>query len=486
MLTRRAHGKGAAGAGRVATAHGTPHVNRHGAGQSRSALAVLALMVAVGGVAGAAVPSVGADVAGLEGGLAAEGQGRLGPVEVLQPPASPVPPVPGAGAGPRSGFSPSSAILWGSDSEMARDFDQMAATGAEWVRLDFDWPSAEPQRGAFNWGPTDRVVNAARARGMKVIAAPVYTPAWARPGTGSTMYPPADPRDFAAFVRAAVARYGERVKVWEIWNEPNGTVHWLPRPDPTGYARLLVLAAAEIRAVDPTATILSAGLAPAFDAPDGSQISQYTFLRRLYEAGAGGSFDAVGMHPYSFPARPMDPSTSSWNSFYRLPLLYDVMVEHGDGAKKIWSTEFGAPTGLAPNAVSEAEQAAILTEAYNAITQWPWAGPMMWYSARDVIADPTIWDGNCGLVRYDFSAKPALSAFTQLMRPPVTTTTTTVPPTTVRPTPTTPATTVPPATVPPTTPTTVPPTTPTTVRPVTTPTTRPVTTTTTIRYRPKR
>ncbi|MDP9019821.1 MAG: hypothetical protein M3N25_03300, partial [Actinomycetota bacterium] len=153
---------------------------------------------------------------------------------------------------------------------------------------------------------------------------------------------------------------------------------------------------------------------PAVDASDGSQISPKTFLERVYAAGGGGSFDAVGMHPYSFPARPMDPTTASWNTFYRLPLIRDVMVANGDGAKQIWSTEFGAPTGTADSAVSDSEQAAILSDGYEAVAGWDWHGPLLWYSLRDEGTDPADRDQNFGLVKKDFSPKPALETFDTL------------------------------------------------------------------------
>src|SRR4051794_8456257 len=54
-------------------------------------------------------------------------------------------------------------LLWESDTALARDLDAIAATGAHWVRFDFDWQSAEAVRGQFNWGPIDRVVAGARA-----------------------------------------------------------------------------------------------------------------------------------------------------------------------------------------------------------------------------------------------------------------------------------------------------------------------------------
>ena len=77
----------------------------------------------------------------------------------------------------------------------------------------------------------------------------------------------------------------------------------------------------------------------------------------LGQPGAGPSLDAVAVHPYSYPALPRDPSTASWNTYERLPLLHDVMADHGDGAKQIWLTEFGAPTGTATGAVSLTTQA---------------------------------------------------------------------------------------------------------------------------------
>src|SRR4051794_37751255 len=58
-------------------------------------------------------------------------------------------------------------LLWESDAALARDLDAVVATGAQWVRFDFDWQSAQPEPGRFNWGPIDRVVAGARARGLQ-------------------------------------------------------------------------------------------------------------------------------------------------------------------------------------------------------------------------------------------------------------------------------------------------------------------------------
>ena len=338
------------------------------------------------------------------------------------------------GKGDRSGFSPGGMLLALDDNDLGRDLDVMAASGAKWVRVDFAWSWTEATRGTFNWSGLDRVVNAVHARNMRVLALPGYTPQWARPpGAVSDKTPPVNPADFATFVTAAVRRYAPTgVKTWEIWNEPNLGNFWAPKPDPLMYTALLKVAYTAVKTVDPTATVLSGGLSPGVDAPDGSQFSPFTFLERVYQAGGKGSFDAAAIHPYSFPARPMDASTAEWNTFFRLPLLRDVMVRYGDSAKQIWSTEMGAPTGTGSAAVSEAEQAAIVAEAYAAVDQWPWAGPMLWYSVRDAGTDPVDREQNFGLLRYDRAEKPAMGRFRTAMTapPPPTSTTSPPPPTT--------------------------------------------------------
>jgi hypothetical protein len=246
---------------------------------------------------------------------------------------------------------------------------------------------------------------------------PTYTPAWARPAGTSDKYAPSDSAQFAAFVRVAAERYGPRgVRAWEIWNEPNLDTFWGPRPDPRGYASLLAGASAAIHSADPTAQVLSGGLSPAVDESDGSAISPVTFIKQAYAAGAKGTFDGVAIHPYSFPALPTEPGTEGWNTFLRMTLVHDLMMANGDGAKKIWSTEFGAPTGTAKGAVSEQRQSEIASEAVQAIMQRPWAGPLFWYAQRDNGTNSSDREQNFGLLRKDFSAKPALTALTTAIR----------------------------------------------------------------------
>jgi hypothetical protein len=294
----------------------------------------------------------------------------------------------------------------------------MAASGAKWVRISFQWSSVQSGGpNSYNWAILDRGVNAARARGMHVLANPAYTPTWAQPaGATSDKFPPADPTTYANFVAAAVARYAPLgVKDWEIWNEPNTPQFWQPLPDPVAYVTLLRTTYSAVKRVDPTAVVLTGGTAPAgatLDAmsSDGRSYSPYRWLRLLYENGAGASFDAVATHPYaSFPYSP----ATSWGNTMQMPAMYDLMRSWGDGAKKLWGTEMGYPTGAGSGAVDEATQATYIRDYLTVWSRWGFVGPLFLYQLRDRGTNVADVEDNFGIVRRDFSKKPAYDVFDQ-------------------------------------------------------------------------
>lgn len=309
------------------------------------------------------------------------------------------------------GISPGGDLLWLSNSDLDRELDLYQSMGMQWVRVDFDWPSIESKKGSFTWTATDRVVQGAHARGLKVLALPTYSPDWATTVAGNNHAGPKNPADFANFVAKAASRYAPLgVAAWEIWNEPNLDNFWAPKPSPAAYATLLKAAHGAIKAVDSSATVVAGALSPATDPSDGSQISPAVFTARMYANGAKGFFDALSVHPYCYPAMPDDSSTGSWNTFQRLPLVHDVMSTNGDGNKPIWLTEYGAPTGTGTDAVSEARQAQLLSAGISAADDWSWTGPLFFYGGRDRGTDLTDREQNFGFVRHDFSTKPAHAA----------------------------------------------------------------------------
>jgi hypothetical protein len=241
---------------------------------------------------------------------------------------------------------------------------------------------------------------------------PDYTPAWARSGP-TDKYPPKNPVDYATFVGKLAARYAPMgVHAWEIWNEPNLSVFWAPRADPVAYTRLLKLAHAAIKRVDPWATVVSGGLAPAIS--NGNSVAPLAFIASMYAQGGRGSFEALGYHPYSYPYPPMYPA--DWNTFYRTPAVHALMVKYGDGAKRIWGTEAGYPTGTSPQAVSTSVQATYITAAIKQWTSWSFHGPLFVFSIRDYSTDRRLADANMGLLYSSGAPKPVYPAVKKLLR----------------------------------------------------------------------
>jgi hypothetical protein len=284
------------------------------------------------------------------------------------------------------------------------------------LRFDINW--SQIQNGgpaSYSWTNIDRVVSGARSRGMEPLGVIIFTPAWARPAGTSARYAP-DATQYAAFASTAVAHYAALgVHTYEVWNEANIQTFWQPAPNVAGYTKVLKAAYTAIKGADPTATVLTAGTAPA--PSNGTNVSPVDFLSGVYANGGKGSFDAVAHHPYAWPAYPGDAKT--WSAWYQMygttPSLRSVMQANGDSAKKIWATEFGAPTsGPAGSFVDEATQAQMLTKAYTLWSSYSWSGPLLWYAGRDQGTTTDTRENFFGMLRYDFSPKPSYTSFEAL------------------------------------------------------------------------
>ena len=316
----------------------------------------------------------------------------------------------------RFGFAAGGNLHNLTSADLARYLDGAQAAHAGWVRFDVNWNVIQ-YRGpdSYNWEPFDRVVRAIRARGMRVLAGILYTPPWARAAGSSSRQPPVQLGDYATFVKTAVQRYSPMgVRAYEIWNEPNIAAFWSPGPEPARYAQLLKLAYAAVKSASPSAIVVSGGLSPhgSYGLVDERGMNPLTFLEKMYGDGASRSFDALGWHPFNFPYGLAFARWSAWSQMWSTsPSARSILRAHGDGAKKIWATEFGFPTGSTSRDVSEGKQAELLTSAFKVLSGRSWAGPAFVYSYRDNGTDELNVEQNFGVVHYDYSAKPAYRAF---------------------------------------------------------------------------
>ena len=141
----------------------------------------------------------------------------------------------------------------------------------------------------------------------------------------------------------------------------------------------------------------------------------------MFAAGIHGSFDALGIHPYTYPYVPDD--ALSYNNYYNLGKYYDLLIANGDSDKQVWATEAGAPTGTYVGAdrraVSEATQAVVAQRIYEIAAKRPWQGPVFWFCFRDYGPDLGDIEQNFGLLHNDGTPKPAYDAFVAAMQVPL-------------------------------------------------------------------
>lgn len=317
--------------------------------------------------------------------------------------------------------------------ELDKKLSELTALGVGWVRLDIAWEEVQPKDSLhFEWSRLDRVVKALHAHNLKILPILGYTPKWARLPECATSdkCAPANVTQFGVFARETAKRYAPQgIHVWEIWNEPNLKAFWKPRADVSLYAKLLKESYVSIKSVDPSAMIITGGTGPS-ETKEGS-IAPRDFLRQLYEQGARPYFDAVGHHPYSFPVTAS--RVESWSGWSQMvdtnPSLRSIMLANGDGEKKIWITEVGAPTGgpgaiatlddfnfsQHPDHVTEELQVSIFKNALVQYEKYDWAGPLFWYTYKDLGVSKNTNENFFGLIRYNGSKKPAYEVFKSMI-----------------------------------------------------------------------
>lgn len=257
-----------------------------------------------------------------------------------------------------------------------RMFQLAAQGGYESAVQLLPWRDVEPTDGEWHWQQPDFAVRAAEYYDLGLIVRLDHPPDWAVRSPENGEGGPIDPDAYADFVATVARRYRGQVQAYIVWNEPNLSLEWADRPpDPAGYTALLCRAYSAIKAADPGATVVSAGLAPT-NGGEGA-MDERQFLHGMLEAGAAACFDVLGAHAYGFGRPPDDPRDAPDGlNLARLLDLRSVLEMHGADATAVWITELGWTTEAAgPDAwqqVSREQQADYLCRSWDYIKDaWP-------------------------------------------------------------------------------------------------------------------
>jgi len=336
-------------------------------------------------------------------------------------------------------------FLWGKFNTTDRDLQLARDAGFKWVKQRFEWRNIERRdKGNFEWNEPDRIVEAVSRSGLKIVARVDNQPQWSSstitwPGTG----PPNNLSDFTDFLTALATRYRGRIHAYEIWNEPNIDREWGDKtPDPVAYTRMLKDSYEVIKAADPQALVVSAGMSPT-STSNAQAMPDLDFIRAMYANGARDSFDLLGVHAAGFKADPcadpaqvaldpsltnQDPSPAQMKRIYAFRHVEDVralMVEQGDTNKQMAVLEMGWTTDMRPgspyawHAVDRAVQATNLVGAFQCARQ-NWAP---WMSFMTVIYIPdSDWTQQheqywWSITNPDGTPRPAYTALKGLFNP---------------------------------------------------------------------
>jgi hypothetical protein len=289
-----------------------------------------------------------------------------------------------------------------SQADIDATLDQLQSIGVQNIRVFVPWGLVEQADNAYDFTYLDRVMSAAAARNMGVMAEINGTPTWAETSPANPLFPGSGTPDVTAFtnfldqlmaqtvavpgVTGAVS-YASIVSAYEIWNEPNSIMFSNPI-SPEDYATLLKAAYEAINkdctgisgcSNDPTATVV-AGAVGATQTFGGFTMDPVTFVTQMLAAlgpNPGQYFDALSVHPYG--AEIPFSGTCNCGPFLTPREQVEAIMNLIPG-KQVWLTEYGMSS---TDPATAAVQAAWIKDLLDTWQTYDQAGPVFLYTARD-------------------------------------------------------------------------------------------------------
>ena len=176
--------------------------------------------------------------------------------------------------------------------------DHLKQLGAKKIRLQAGWAKCEKEKGVYDFKWLDEIIDYVISQGVEP---------WLQTSYGNPIYEggggihlsaglPTSEEGLEAWdnwVRTMVKRYNGRVKIWEIWNEPENKGN----NSSEEYAKFYLRTAENIRSVDPAARLYALSLGNVKEV--GVQYVD-TLLKMLKEQVKLSLVDEITLHGYTY------------------------------------------------------------------------------------------------------------------------------------------------------------------------------------------
>ncbi|HWH11927.1 MAG TPA: hypothetical protein VG165_12420 [Solirubrobacteraceae bacterium] len=330
--------------------------------------------------------------------------------------------------------------------------ERSAALGARVVRMYAGWPAAtrpadpaDPADPAYAFTSLDAAIRDAAAHHLAPLLVFSGAPSWAegpsRPAsaTPGTWLP--DPAAVGAYGRALATRYDghfpdplhpglalPRVKLFQLWNEPNLSAYLTPQwqrragrwiPVAADQYRLMLNAFyAGVNATVAGDTVVAAGTAPYGDFGHGQRMMPVVFWKNLLASPV--SFDVMAHQPYSIgspPTKALDAGDVAVADLGKLTSVLRAAERRGTALPRgehhqLWITETGYDTRPPnPGGVPVATDARWLEQSL--FLFWAQGVDLVtWYLIRDQPpGGPPDSSSQTGVYYYAGNPKPAATAY---------------------------------------------------------------------------
>lgn len=303
--------------------------------------------------------------------------------------------------------------------EQNRQFETMYTALLNYATVPFYWSDLEPEPGRprfakdsppiYRRPPPDAVVEFCRAHGLAMKGHPLVWHQW---------YPkwrPDDPQEAMRRIEQRIAeiaaRYGTTIPRWEVVNEPiERPLHadaWCNLPEDYVF-RSLSMAAKRFSATD--RMMLNEATTFSWLEFSEGRSPYYRLIREMLDRGA--RVDEFGMQLHIFSEQAWQLALAGKR--FAPADLFKVLDRYSDFGRPIHITEITIPA-LPHSPEGERNQATVARNLYRLWFSHPRVEAISWWNLVDGTAAKGEDKWNAGLVRRDFSPKPAFEALDRLI-----------------------------------------------------------------------